>query len=445
MTEQNPPENLVTTYLVNRDGQQFGPYTLKVLRRYVQEGHIDLEDYLWCEGMPDWTTVGDLLGSTPPDMPAPATHASTSSDAADTPHASTASNDTASATFEQTQPPMFAEPARSAPAASAVPASRKPVGKWIGIGAAVVIVGAIALFAVQLLSGPQPEDAIDQARLAFLNRDQAEFAKYVDVQGVLDNWVDQSVNALLAKNDTGPLAAVAVQAALPTVKHAFLPTAAQAVGQFIVSGAPTSEQSTGDANPVGAFLMSYLSSATRQLATSQLTYMGVESKQVTGDDAALAVKVGSAFRSEPIHLKVRMHRFGDFWRVVAVDDVLGLLQQMSGSGSGQSESGSGAPGSGTTKTSSGDSPGSAPSVEPNAPPPPADSTGVSGADTAGELPYPGDAPSTQGAPAEPPAAPPPSAENPAGPPKPSTTDGGFGDLIGEGGFIKPPPEQKENQ
>jgi len=52
MTEQSPSENLVTTYLISRDGQQFGPYTLKVIRRYVQEGHIDLEDHLWSEGMP---------------------------------------------------------------------------------------------------------------------------------------------------------------------------------------------------------------------------------------------------------------------------------------------------------------------------------------------------------------------------------------------------------
>jgi len=412
MTEQSPSENLVTTYLISRDGQQFGPYTLKVIRRYVQEGHIDLEDHLWSEGMPEWITVGDLLVSGPPDAPASAEAAPSA----------------------EPETPMFAEPARSPPAASELPDARKPIGKWVGIGAAVVVVGAIAVPVVRLLAGPQPEDSIDHARLAFLNRDQVEFDKYVDVQGVLDNWVDQSVKTLLAKNDTGALAAVAVQAALPTVKNAFLPTAAQAVGQFIVSGAPTSAQATPDANPVGAFLTSYLSSATRQLATSQLTYINVESKQVTGDDAAVDLKIASTYRSDPIHLKLRMHRFGDFWRVVAVDDVLVFLQ-MASSGSGPSSSGSGMPDGGTITTSSGDSPGVAPSIEATPLPPPGDSPGASGVDTAGELPYPGDAPSTQGAPVEPPAA----------APKASTTDGGFGDLIGEGGFIKPLPEEKQKE
>jgi hypothetical protein len=301
---------------------------------------------------------------------------------------------------------------------------------WLGIGAGAVAILVISLIAARLLSGPKPEDALDAARVAFLNRDQAGFDKYVDVQSVLGDWVDQSAKALLAKNETGALGAMAVQAALPTLKTAFLPTAAQAIDRFIVSGAPTSEQGAGGENPVGAVLMSYLSSATRQLAGSQLTYLGVDAKNVVGDDASLNVSVASPLRNDPIHLKLRMHRFGDYWRIVAVDDMLGLLRQLTGSSGSQGNSVDTA----VANTSAGGPSGAGSAAETNASPPGSPvSSGGAAPEPANELPYPGDAPSARAASAPPNA-----------PPKNIWPDEDPNDPFGgNGGFIKPAQPQSQ--
>jgi hypothetical protein len=39
-------------YLVSKDGQQFGPFELDELRRYVQEGSILLTDHCSVAGFP---------------------------------------------------------------------------------------------------------------------------------------------------------------------------------------------------------------------------------------------------------------------------------------------------------------------------------------------------------------------------------------------------------
>ena len=50
------------SYLVQRQGQQFGPYTLEVLRRYVAEQRVSLSDFAWAQGMPSWVRVSQIIG-----------------------------------------------------------------------------------------------------------------------------------------------------------------------------------------------------------------------------------------------------------------------------------------------------------------------------------------------------------------------------------------------
>jgi hypothetical protein len=61
-------------YYISRDGQQFGPYTLAEVQRYVADGNILLTDLAHSEGMDQWVPVRQILGNIPvqPAAPAPA-------------------------------------------------------------------------------------------------------------------------------------------------------------------------------------------------------------------------------------------------------------------------------------------------------------------------------------------------------------------------------------
>jgi len=48
-------------YQISRNGQQYGPYTLEDIQRYVTSGNILLTDMAKSEEMPDWVPVSQLL------------------------------------------------------------------------------------------------------------------------------------------------------------------------------------------------------------------------------------------------------------------------------------------------------------------------------------------------------------------------------------------------
>lgn len=50
-------------YFITRDGQQYGPYTLADLQRYVASGHIALSDLARSEGMAEALPVSQIIGS----------------------------------------------------------------------------------------------------------------------------------------------------------------------------------------------------------------------------------------------------------------------------------------------------------------------------------------------------------------------------------------------
>jgi hypothetical protein len=57
--------NLGGRFLVSRNGQQLGPYTLDELRRYYGQGRIADTDHAWCDGMPQWVPLTHLLRIAP--------------------------------------------------------------------------------------------------------------------------------------------------------------------------------------------------------------------------------------------------------------------------------------------------------------------------------------------------------------------------------------------
>jgi len=52
-------------YFVRRDGQEYGPYLLADLQRYVASGNILLTDLARSEGMDEWMPLSGVIGSIP--------------------------------------------------------------------------------------------------------------------------------------------------------------------------------------------------------------------------------------------------------------------------------------------------------------------------------------------------------------------------------------------
>jgi hypothetical protein len=59
-------------YRVMRNGQEYGPYTLADLQRYVALGNILVSDLVKSEGMDDWVAVSQVIGNIPIPVPAAA-------------------------------------------------------------------------------------------------------------------------------------------------------------------------------------------------------------------------------------------------------------------------------------------------------------------------------------------------------------------------------------
>jgi hypothetical protein len=58
-------------YQVSRNGQNYGPYTLEDLQRYVASGNVLATDLAKNDEMPDWVPVSQVLGASMPATPAP--------------------------------------------------------------------------------------------------------------------------------------------------------------------------------------------------------------------------------------------------------------------------------------------------------------------------------------------------------------------------------------
>ena len=58
-------------YHINRGGQQFGPSPLAEIQNMVAQGQISPNDAAWCEGMPSWVPVAQILAQQTPQYQQP--------------------------------------------------------------------------------------------------------------------------------------------------------------------------------------------------------------------------------------------------------------------------------------------------------------------------------------------------------------------------------------
>jgi hypothetical protein len=59
------------SYLISRGEQEYGPYSLEDLKKYVAEGLVQLSDYAWTDGMAEWVSVSSLLAGLGVQLPLP--------------------------------------------------------------------------------------------------------------------------------------------------------------------------------------------------------------------------------------------------------------------------------------------------------------------------------------------------------------------------------------
>jgi hypothetical protein len=69
-------------YFIKRDSQEYGPYTLSELQRYVASGNVLLTDLCHSEGASEWVPVSQVIGNIPVPMTAPAPTAASAAAAA---------------------------------------------------------------------------------------------------------------------------------------------------------------------------------------------------------------------------------------------------------------------------------------------------------------------------------------------------------------------------
>src|SRR5215475_12325184 len=58
-------------YFIQRQLNEYGPYTLADLQRYIAQGSILLTDLTRSEGMTDWVPVSQVIGNIPIPVAAP--------------------------------------------------------------------------------------------------------------------------------------------------------------------------------------------------------------------------------------------------------------------------------------------------------------------------------------------------------------------------------------
>lgn len=177
-------------------------------------------------------------------------------------------------------------------------------------------------------SGPKAEDAVDGARTAYLQHDQVSFDKYVDVQNVLSDGTDQMVNHWLAQNKSGAVVTAGAGILTAYVKTNYLPAFAQSVDQWVVSGTWPDQTQSSDSSSASAMAANFVSSMLRTVAASQLTYQGVVSNSVNDATADLSVNMGTSMSSQPVIVRLRLQKDGDHWRIEAIEDLAGLMEQL---------------------------------------------------------------------------------------------------------------------
>lgn len=215
------------------------------------------------------------------------------------------------------------------------------------VAGCVLLVLVVSFVYLTGLETSSPEESLEQARAAYMQRDLATFKSYVDVNAVLSDGIDQIVVSPLAQSAThsdsafGGIVAAGVAVTAASWKQVYLPRLSEQVEQFVVTGS-VPDQSQDD-----AFGVAMGSEILRMLAASQLTYEGIEGTRKLSDSFALVtvrVQVSSNAQpnqedmqgrelnsdQSPALLTLKMRSAGGHWQIVGIQNLPELAKRLLG-------------------------------------------------------------------------------------------------------------------
>jgi hypothetical protein len=176
------------------------------------------------------------------------------------------------------------------------------------------------------LHTPDPEISLDQVRLAYAQQDQLSFDKYVDVQAVLGNGIDQFADYYALKHKI--VHPVFFKAGISVGEQMYLPQIAQSVDNFVVTGSLPDLPVWATDNATVSEAISDAANVLHRVIQAQLQYQGVVAKTVSGADATVEVRIKSPLSTGAMTVRLQMRRVQNHWRIVAIEDVPRILQEL---------------------------------------------------------------------------------------------------------------------
>ena len=190
----------------------------------------------------------------------------------------------------------------------------------------VVLVGIAASATYFYLHTPDPEVSLDQVRLAYAQQDQLSFDKYVDVEAVLGNGIDQFADYYALQHKIAH--PIFFKAGISVGEQMYLPQIAQSVDNFVVTGNLPDLPVWATDNATVSEAISDAAKVLHRVIQAQLKYQGVVSKTVSGADATVEVRIKSPLSTGAMTVRLQMRRVHNHWRIVAIEDVPQILQEM---------------------------------------------------------------------------------------------------------------------
>ena len=185
---------------------------------------------------------------------------------------------------------------------------------------AVLAIGGY-LYYRQLRTGP--EYSLMQAYKAMTDHDVAAFERYVDVNSVTGNLVDEVAEQGTALTAVGA-GGLAITGALHLLKPQLARTAREQVRRYVETG---SAQAAAEAGPAGPLNVSVLGLAGKVVGEGS-RFKGIKYTRQEGEQAFVGLEFTQPRYDTTLVLEVRMRNQGDYWQATAISNSRALIRQV---------------------------------------------------------------------------------------------------------------------
>jgi len=168
-----------------------------------------------------------------------------------------------------------------------------------------------------------PSGALAQAAAAVQTHDMATFEKYVDVNSVTNNLVNDIVGQGSAVTSLIPGGQLAVAGALKLMKPMLAKAAHKEVQRYVETG---SLEAAAEAAPKRLVKIS-LTGLASKIVSPESEFKGIKYTREEGDNAYVGLEVSQPKYDTTMVVEVKMRRRGDHWQMTQVTNAGELLNQ----------------------------------------------------------------------------------------------------------------------